>query len=148
MRSYVTFRSPRFAAPAEPLENDDIGFYGEDVARWLHPILASAGLAPGAPVGEDYGWGMWTTAGRNTYWLSFTGGPPDPGDEARGGEFGINIEYDPGWRVWKRLLGRAHPSELATVVHAVHAALAGDAQVTDVAWWDDPGMMGQSSATP
>lgn len=132
-RRWATFHATRFEhkTPAPHFINPTC--FGEDVAAWLRPHLETAGLQPGEPIQEDYGWGLWARSGGDPYWIAIgCFADDDSGDEA---EWGIGVAYDPGFNLRKRLFHRPRDQDLLRVAVAVDAALKGDPAIRRVEWW-------------
>lgn len=90
--------------------------FGEDFARWLRDRLASLreeGFELSEPIQEDYGWGLWATRGRDTFWiaLSFCGDGPSEAPA----EWVVSLGYDPGLNLLKRLFHKADTAALDRV---------------------------------
>ena len=52
--------------------------FGEDFAQWLRQRLVNSGFESSDPIQEDYGWGLWITVKKDTFWiaLSYVGDGP------------------------------------------------------------------------
>jgi|ERR1700683_3674457 hypothetical protein len=78
--------------------------FGEDFAAWLKQQLsplADSGFTFSELIQEDYGWGFWTSHGRDRYWLaiSYVGnGPQEPP-----AQWVVSVIYEPGLNPIKRL---------------------------------------------
>ena len=141
----VTFQSERFETrtPAPHFINPDN--FGEDVAGWLRARLP-AGLEPGSPIQEDYGWGVWTSAGGDPYWIAI--GLMEEEDGVDRHTWLITVACDPGLNIVKRLFHRPSAADLATVCHAVDAALHGDPGIREIRWWEDQPFAGAGAPHP
>lgn len=130
--------------------------FGEDVAVWLRPALAAAGLEPSEPIQEDYGWGVWTSSGGDPYWVAISvfedGDEADDDkandDKADEAEWGIGISYDPGFNLRQRLFHRPREEDLRRVSTAVDAALRAHASIRQIEWWLDVPHRGSSTTGP
>ena len=96
--------------------------FGEDFAAWLRGELLDLeeqGFEITAPIQEVYGWGLWSSRGRATFWLalSFVGDGPtaDPG------RWVVALEHSTG--LLARLLGRRDEQGAAVLKARVAAIL-------------------------
>lgn len=141
----VTFRSERFETrtPAPHFINPDN--FGEDVAEWLRDRLPAA-LQPDPPIQEDYGWGLWTRAGGDAYWIAI--GLMEEEEGVARDTWLITVACDPGLNLLKRLFHRPSPTDLAGVCGAVDAALQGAPAVREIRWWHDQPFTGTGAPHP
>jgi hypothetical protein len=97
--------------------------FGEDLAAWLKDRLAAApdlDLEIGAPIQEDYGWGLKARGGADRYWIaiSFIGDGP----QEEPGQWRVAADWTPG--LLRRLTGK--PAQLAALRAAVRQALVSE----------------------
>lgn len=143
---WATFRSSRFEhrTPGPHFINPTC--FGEDLAAWLRPHLQAAGLQPSEPIQEDYGWGLWTRADGDPYWIAIGAfGDDTPETEA---EWGIGVSYDPGFNLLKRLFHRPAEGGLLRVATAIDAALKGEPSIRQVEWWRETPHQGAPNSAP
>jgi hypothetical protein len=141
----VTFESTRFESVTLPPGAVNPNCFGQDVAAWLQSSLPAA-LEPGAPVAEDYGWGVWTRVGDDPYWIAIGLMDEPEGEPAR--TWLVTAAYDPGFNLWRRLVHRPRPADLDRVCGAIDAALHGDPTIRGVRWWEDQPFVGAGAAHP
>jgi hypothetical protein len=72
--------------------------FGEDFAAWLLAEIAALkddGFGFSVPIQEDYGWGFWSSRGKDRFWvaLSYVGDGPTEGPA----QFGVSIKASK-WR--------------------------------------------------
>jgi hypothetical protein len=119
----VGFRSSAF--PPDPTEAElGGGPHGMALAYWIEERLRSAGIEPGEPVPEDFGW-LVDVHGPGRVVVSC--GATDEGAL----DFVVTVEDVP------RRLRRPDPEApalVARVVEALDGALRADPAVADVAW--------------
>ena len=141
----VTFHSDRFETrtPAPHFINPDN--FGEDVAGWLRTRLPGS-LEPDTPIQEDYGWGIWTRAGADRYWIAIGLMDEEEGEPRR--TWLMTVACDPGLNILKRLFHRPSPADLATVCQAVDEALHGEPAISDIRWWNDQPFAGTGAPHP
>jgi hypothetical protein len=141
----VTFQSERFETrnPAPHFINP--GNFGEDMAAWLRGRLP-ASLEAGPPIQEDYGWGIWTRAGDDRYWIAI--GLMDEADDEEARTWLMTVAWDPGLNILKRLFHRPSPDDLSTVCHTVDRALHGEPAIRDIRWWDAQPLLGAGAPHP
>lgn len=138
----VTFQSDHFRTPGAESAAD---LAGEDVAAWLRGGLPSA-LEPGAPIREDYGWGIWVKAGADPYWIAIGLMDEDEGEAPR--TWLVTAAYDPGFNLWRRLVHRPRREDLDRVCRAIDEALQGGPGIGEVRWWDEQPFMGRPRPHP
>lgn len=117
--------------------------FGEDFAAWLQAEiadLATHGFELSEPIQEDYGWGIWASRGKDTFWIAIAS-VQDDGDgepQATEGEWIVAVNYDPGLDLFKRMFHRADPEAGFRVTERVRSALerAPDIRIVDM---DDTG---------
>ena len=104
--------------------------FGEDFAAWLRTQLlglTSRGFHLSQPIQEDYGWGLWASRGKDTFWIALSSSQDGDVDSASPrpdyGEWVVSITYDPGLNLFRRLFHRVGPSAGAEVARDVEAAL-------------------------
>ena len=158
MRRAVTFRTSRFESRVPKPHFINPNCFGEDLAAWLRPGLQAAGIEPGEPIQEDYGWGVWADMGGDPYWLAMSSIDEDAGGEdgvgvetksaTQAAEWAIIIAYEPGFSLWKRFTHRARPEELARLCSAIDAKLRTEPEILEIAWWDDDPFRGTSREHP
>ncbi len=109
---------------------------GEDFATWMRnelSDLASHGFELSLPIQEDYGWGLWASRRKDTFWIAISSVQGDEGDrdDATEGEWVVTVTHDPGLNPFRRLFGRADPAAAALVADRVRGVLeaAPDARV-------------------
>jgi hypothetical protein len=79
--------------------------FGEDFALWLKRELSPLtknGFSFSDPIQEDYGWGLWGSKGKDSFWiaLSYVGDGP----QAEPAQWVVSVNYDIGLNLIKRLL--------------------------------------------
>ena len=141
----VTFESDRFETVTPPAGAVNPDCFGADVAAWLRSKLPGD-LHPDAPIAEDYGWGIWTRAGEDPYWIAI--GLMDEGDEQPARTWLMTAAYDPGLNLWRRLTHRPRREELDRVCRAIDEALYAEPDIRAIRWWDDQPLLGAGSPHP
>jgi hypothetical protein len=107
--------------------------FGEDFAAWLQKEiadLANASFDVSDPIQEDYGWGVWVSRGKDTFWVAISSLQDD--DEAvpaAEGEWVVTVDYDPGLNPLTRLFHRVDAEAGALVARRVQAALDADPDI-------------------
>ncbi len=84
--------------------------FGEDFAVWLSRELAPLvddGFILSNPIQEDYGWGLWASHEKDTFWIALTCAADEPKGESA--EWVVSVNYDAGPNVLKRLLHKPDP---------------------------------------
>src|SRR5690242_3645421 len=84
--------------------------FGEDLAGWLKGRLAAApdlGVEVGAPIQEDYGWGLWASQGPDRYWIAISYMGDGPQEEPA--QWMVSADWTPG--LLRRISGK--PAALA-----------------------------------
>ena len=79
--------------------------FGEDFAHWLKTRLgadAHLALALSDPIQEDWGWGLWASAGKDRYWIALSYMGEGPQEEP--GQWSVAVE--PAFSL-RRLFGKA-----------------------------------------
>lgn len=119
----ATFRSAAF--PPDPTEAElGDGPHGMALAFWAEAALREAGLQPGEPVPEDFGW-LVDVRGPGRVVIACGAVEPE------GEDFVLTVEDVP------RRLRRPDPDARALVARAVaalDAALRADPTITELAW--------------
>jgi hypothetical protein len=143
---WVTFHAAHFEhrTPAPHFLNPRC--FGEDIAQWVGPALTAAGLEPGPPIQEDYGWVLWTRSGGCQILLVI--GLSDDSPSRDLAEWHIGIAFDPGLSLVKRLFQRPRHEDLLRVAVAVDETLKRDPQIRVVGWHLDAPGSGPSSPMP
>ena len=98
--------------------------FGEDFAKWLKQQLAdlaAAGFTLSDPIQEDYGWGLWATYDKDTFWLALSFCGDGPTDEPA--EWVVSVAYDPGLNVIRRLFHKPNRDALARLRNRVWQVL-------------------------
>lgn len=98
--------------------------FGEDFAAWLRDRLSglvAAGFEIGAPIEEDYGWGLWISRAKDTFWIALSFCGDGPTEEPA--QWVVSVAYDPGLNLVRRLFHRPDPGGLTQVREAVWRAL-------------------------
>jgi len=70
--------------------------FGEDLATWLKERLVpltSDGFEISEPIQEDYGWGLWVTKKKTTFWIALSYCGEGPTDDP--GQWVVSVNYDP-----------------------------------------------------
>jgi hypothetical protein len=146
MRRYVTFRSRQFENKTPKPHFINERCFGEDLAKWLRDRL-DENFRPGDLIQEDYGWGFWTVAGGDPYWVYVGVMEESIGEETA--EWLAGIAYNPGLNLMRRLFHKPKVADLRALCHALDVVLRRDATVfQDVEWWQDEPQVGTSSAHP
>ena len=140
----VTFESSRFETETAPPGAVNPGCFGRDVAAWLGSRLP-ADMAPGEPVAEDYGWGLWTRVGDDPYWIAI--GLMDEPEESQH-TWLLTVAYDPGLNLLRRCFHRPRRADLDRICRAVDAALQQDPAIAAVRWWGDQPFTGSGTPHP
>jgi hypothetical protein len=86
--------------------------FGEDFAAWLRlelADLAADGFRIEESIQEDYGWGFWVHRGKDRFWIALSYG--DVGPTEKTPEWHVDVAYDPGLNLLKRLFHK--PAEAA-----------------------------------
>ena len=84
--------------------------FGEDFARWLRDQLsplASSGFTLSEPIQEDYGWGLWASRDKETFWIAL--GLVEEKTTAAPAQWVVSVNYDPGLNLLKRLFHKPDP---------------------------------------
>jgi hypothetical protein len=152
---YATFRSGYFDNKTPKPHFINPNCFGEDLAAWLRDGLG-ARFEPGGIIQEDYGWGFWTNANGDPYWVSVqlynfnwaaydrTGVyvAEDPG------EWLLSVGYDAGLNFLRPLFRRPKAHDLLSLCRALddHLNRAGDV-VHNIEWWQKP-QVGTPTAHP
>jgi hypothetical protein len=148
MRRSVTFRSDRFESRTPGPHFINPGNFGEDLAVWLRGRLPER-LAPGEPIQEDYGWGVWVRSGEDPYWIA--AGKMEEDEDAEPAPLPtwlITVAYDPGLNLLRRLMHRPRRADLDAVCAAIHDALRDEAGISEVQWWPEEPFRGPASSHP
>jgi hypothetical protein len=101
--------------------------FGEDFAAWLREKIAGKDFALSEIIQEDYGWGFWASAGKDSFWiaLSFVGdGPQEPP-----AQWVISVDYDPGFNLIKRLFHKPNGQRLHSLFDIVTNAIASEPRI-------------------
>src|SRR3970282_40662 len=78
--------------------------FGEDFADWLSEKLSTLkndGFELSQPIQEDYGWGLWVSKDKDTFWIALGMMSDGPTDEIP--QWNVSVNYDAGLNVVKRL---------------------------------------------
>lgn len=119
----VGFRSSAFPLDPTEAERGD-GPHGMALAFWVVERLEAAGLEPGEPVPEDWGWLLDVRGpGRVVVGCGAV--------DAAADEFSVTVEDAPRWL---RRPDPEAPALVARVVAVLDGALRSDPAVADVAW--------------
>src|ERR1044071_10152151 len=76
--------------------------FGEDLAGWLRPRLATKGAESSSPYQEDWGWELPVSLGTDSYYLCMSGNADVEGNDA--GEWRIIVEKRRS--ICERLMGK------------------------------------------
>ena len=149
MNRCVTFASRRFESRTPGPHFINPGNFGEDLATWLRSRLPER-FAPGEPIQEDYGWGVWVQAGSDPYWIAVGKMDEDEGEAAADAvpTWLIALAYEPGFNLLRRLTHRPRREDLDALCAAVHDALQGEAEIDEVRWWGEQPFSGSGTSHP
>lgn len=148
VRSHATFVTDLF------------GESGEDLIAWLIARLPPLALEIGEAIEEDYGWGFWAKAGKDTFWVCASQypevredwnededpyfeeegeAPPEPTAEAAGPSgpvhWGLVAAYDPGLSLIRRFFHQPDLGLQRQLCEALDRALHGEPRIRDIRWW-------------
>jgi len=107
--------------------------FGEDFAAWLKQELSrfpELGVEVSEPIQEDYGWGLWASRGKDSFWiaLSYVGdGPQEPP-----AQWVISVTYDPGLNLAKRLFHRPDQRVLSELRDRVRQILTSNSAIRTI----------------
>ena len=88
--------------------------FGEDFAAWLRQRLGDlSGFEFSEPIQEDYGWGLWSTHGKDKFLiaLSYVGDGPTETPA----QWVVSIAHDTGLNVFKKLFSKPNLNAMETL---------------------------------
>jgi hypothetical protein len=107
--------------------------FGEDFAAWLKQELsglADSGFELSEIIQEDYGWGFWSSRGKDTFWiaLAYMGDGPQEGPA----QWGISVDYDPGLNLVKRVFHKPDRQALEQLRNRVRETIASNQAIRTI----------------
>lgn len=127
MDAHVSFKTSAFIDPPEVLAETVNGLAGHALADWLSRELKARGLDASAPWSEDHGWDFSVTHGGAKYVCACSLATED------GAPFEGHVAIGKVRSVMDKLRGRNAFDKADPVAAAIHAALAGNADVSSLA---------------
>ena len=98
--------------------------FGEDFAEWLSNKLSTLkndGFELSQPIQEDYGWGLWVSKDKNTFWIALGMMGDGPTDEIP--QWNVSVNYDAGLNVVKRLFHKPNADSFSKIRNQIWNAL-------------------------
>lgn len=146
MKKTVTFKTALFESKEPKPHFINERCFGEDLAAWLLQRLQGAPFTFDEPIQEDYGWGFWAQAGKDTYWTAI--GIFDESIGSDIAEWGVTVAADAGLNPFRRLFHKPKLEDLLSLCSAIDAALHAEPGIREVQWWPGEPFSGQGSAHP
>ena len=105
--------------------------FGEDFATWLKQELSRfGGFVFSEPIQEDYGWGFWSSRGKDRFWvaLSYVGDGP----QETLAQWVISVISDPGLNLVKRFFHKPDLQALEELRDRVRQILGSNSAIKTV----------------
>jgi hypothetical protein len=98
--------------------------FGENFIGWLSQRLSGLkndGFELSQPIQEDYGWGLWVSKDKDTFWIALGMMGDGPTDEIP--QWNVSVNYDAGLNVVKRLFHKPNSDSFSKIRNQIWNAL-------------------------
>ena len=126
----VLFRTDRFNLSKVGEHFINPCCFGEDVAAWLRPILASKGVETSSAYQEDWGWEVPVRLGNAGYYLCISGNSDEVESNQDRGEWRVIIEKRRS--LWQLLSGRGKIAADDGMVRLIEGILSSEPGIEGV----------------